>query len=160
MITECHKGFHLKPKAAINNTEIWSLIWKQFQFSMNTSFSIYLWSVVWQWNSLESNFSLMTWWARWLLHRTEIMTNAETVPIWFLLNLEVVQVTWNMLYMLMISYYFLLQIKTCKHVWMSKKLRFCARMEAPMNIAKSTWCLKNTKLIKHNLKLISSINNM
>ena len=56
---------------------------------MNKIFSIYLWSVVIQWSSLESNFSLMTWWACWLLHGTEIMTNAETVPSWFLLNLKV-----------------------------------------------------------------------
>ena len=56
---------------------------------MNTIFSIYLWFVVPQWNSLESNFSLMTWWARWLLDGTEIMTNAETVPSWLQLNLQV-----------------------------------------------------------------------
>ena len=31
----------------------------------------------------------MTWWVRWLLHITEIMTNAETVQCWFLLNLKV-----------------------------------------------------------------------
>ena len=33
--------------------------------------------------------------------------------------------------MLMISYYFLLQVKNCKHVCISKKLRFCEEMEAP-----------------------------
>ena len=57
-----------------------------------------LWSFVQQWNSLKSNFSLMTKWARWLLHGTELMTYAETVSSWFQLNLKVVQVTWNMLY--------------------------------------------------------------
>ena len=57
---------------------------------MNTIFSICLWSVVLQWNSLESNSSPMTWWARWLLHGMEIITNTETIPSWFLLNLKVV----------------------------------------------------------------------
>ena len=91
----CHKGFHLKPKAAINNTEISSLICKTILFSMNTIFSIYLWSVVRPWNSLESNLSLMTWWARWLLHGKEIMINAKIVPSWFPLNLKVIQITWK-----------------------------------------------------------------
>ena len=81
MEIQCNKGFHLKPKAAINNTEISSLICKTILISMNTVFSIYLLSLVLQWNSLESNFSLMIWWTHWLLHGTEIMTNVETVPV-------------------------------------------------------------------------------
>ena len=35
-----HKGFHLKPKAAINYTEISSFTCKKNQFSMNTIFSM------------------------------------------------------------------------------------------------------------------------
>ena len=48
-------------------------------------------------NSLESNFTLMTKCTCWLLHATEIVSYAETVPSWFLLSLKVVEVARNML---------------------------------------------------------------
>ena len=76
MEIQCHKGFHLKPKAAINYTEISSRICKTISIFNEHNFQSnggkydwrlssrlmpsYLWSVVQQWNYLESNFSLMT----------------------------------------------------------------------------------------------------
>ena len=77
---QCRKRFNLKPKAAIDNTEISSLICKTILIFNKHRFQYLL--VVPQWNSLESNFSLMTWWTRWLLCGTEITTKAETVPCW------------------------------------------------------------------------------
>ena len=97
---QCHKQFHLKPKAAINYTEISSLICKTILIFNEHNF---------QYNSLYAKFtdiknlpvvqsltvkfrgnncSLMTSCARWLVHGTEIMTYAETVSSWFLLNLK------------------------------------------------------------------------
>ena len=100
---QCHKGFHLNPKAAINYTEISSLICHRYWYNggkhdwrlSSHLIPSNLWSFVLQWNFLESNFSLMIHWARWFLHNTELMTYADTVPSWFLLNLKVIQVTWN-----------------------------------------------------------------
>ena len=98
---QCHKGFHLKPKAVVNYLEISSLIchWYWYnggKYDWRLSSRLIpsdLWSFILQWNSLESNFSLMTYWARWLLHRTELMTYAETVPSWFPLSLNYVKHT-------------------------------------------------------------------
>ena len=39
--------------------------------------------------------------------------------------------------MLLISYYFLLQVKDCKHVWIRKQLRFYEKWKLQVNIAKS-----------------------
>ena len=67
----------------------WKYDWRLSNFLIPSN----LWFFVLQWNSLEINFWLMTWWTRWLSSDTELMTYAETVPSWFLLNLKVVQVT-------------------------------------------------------------------
>ena len=54
---------------------------------MNTIFSIYLWSVVLQWNFLESNFSLMTWWDTlippWHGDHDKRWNRSQLVPIEF-----------------------------------------------------------------------------
>ena len=50
--------------------------------------------------------------------------------------------------MLMISYYFLLQIKNCKHALIRKTLRFCEDMEASSEYRKI--CRVSKKVYKVN----------
>ena len=64
---QCHKKFHLKPKAAINYTEISPLICHWYQYNggkcdwrlSSRLILSNLCSFVHQWNSLESTFSLI-----------------------------------------------------------------------------------------------------
>ena len=71
-----------------------------------------------------------------------------------LFNLHVICFQYlKMLTMLMISYCFLLQVNNCKHVWISKKSRFCEKWKLQVNIAKSTGCLR-----KHTKVKVCSLN--
>ena len=94
MEIQCHKGFYLKHKAAINNTKISSLICGTILIFNEHNFQYLL--VV---SSPTMKFFGESFFANDLmgtlitLHGKENMTNAETVPSWFLLNLKVVQVT-------------------------------------------------------------------